>query len=240
MDEPLSNLDSKLRVQMRGEILELQRRLGTTTMYVTHDQFEAMTLGDRVAVLRAAELQQVGAPKDIYEDPANLFVAAFLGNPPMNLLEVELFEADGRVRLRLGAREIEIDDSEHDRQPQIRAYVGRTVVAGVRPESLGIAPAERTERRSLSGILRLGEVLGSDLFGHFSVDGARPLSVAVRSHAHDVEDPAELQDLSGAEIGTIVVGRFPPDVALSVGDPLEVSVKRGSLRFFDPDSGHAV
>jgi multiple sugar transport system ATP-binding protein len=240
MDEPLSNLDAKLRVQMRGEILELQRRLGTTTMYVTHDQFEAMTLGDRVAVLRAAELQQVGAPKDIYDKPANLFVAGFLGNPPMNLLEVKLVDEGGRPGFRLGKQELHVDDLELQRQPRIREYVGRTVAAGVRPESLGIPAAEQNDRRCLSGVFRLGEVLGSDLFGHFSVDGARPLSATVRAQAHDVEDLAELQDLSGAEIGTIIVGRFLPDVELSVGDPLEVSLKRGSLRFFDPDSGLAL
>jgi multiple sugar transport system ATP-binding protein len=239
MDEPLSNLDAKLRVQMRSEILTLQRSLGTSTLYVTHDQFEAMTLGDRVAVLRGGELQQVGGPRDIYDRPENLFVAAFFGSPPMNLMEAEPHEENGRVTLRCGSRVLSVDDRESREQKSIRSYLGRPLVVGFRPEALSIGGTARGDRQ-LSAEVRLIEVVGSDLFGHFVVADARPLSGSTWARAHDIDDPAELADLAGLGAGTSAVGRFPPDTPLAVGDQVELTVTEGSLRFFDPESGSAL
>jgi multiple sugar transport system ATP-binding protein len=239
MDEPLSNLDAKLRVQMRSEILTLQRSLETSTLYVTHDQFEAMTLGDRVAVLREGELQQLGGAREIYDRPKNLFVAAFFGSPPMNLIEAEAYEENGRVTLRVGSRVLSLDARESQEQPSIRSYIGRRLVVGFRPEALSIDAAAPGNRK-LSAEVKLIEVVGSDLFGHFIIAEARPLSGRTWARAHDIDDPAELEDLAGPTAGTTAIGRFPPDTPLAVGEHVELTITAGSLTFFDPESGTAL
>ena len=142
MDEPLSNLDARLRVQMRAEIARIQRMTGVTTIYVTHDQVEAMTMGDRVAVMNRGVLQQVGAPRTLYHEPANLFVASFIGSPSINLIEGKLVGSESGPELALGAERIRLPEALLNRKPAIAGYIGRTVAVGLRPETLTVGPAE--------------------------------------------------------------------------------------------------
>src|SRR5207253_430742 len=168
MDEPLSNLDAKLRVQMRAEIARIQRDLAVTTIYVTHDQSEAMTLGDRVCVLRHGYLQQVDRPQVLYDRPANLFVASFIGSPAMNLVEAEL--VDGSVRF--GPHTLRIDESVLAARPALRSYAGRTIALGIRPEDIEDAALERDveDDRRLAVAVDIKEDMGSEVFLHFAVD----------------------------------------------------------------------
>src|SRR5688572_19180638 len=168
MDEPLSNLDAKLRVQVRAEISALQRNLGVTTVYVTHDQVEAMTMGDRVAVMRKGELQQVAGPEELYERPVNLFVAGFIGSPAMNLLEAQLERSNGRLDAVLGDDRIALDDEVLAARPALASYEGRGVILGIRPEELEDAAldAEAPSERRLKGKIALREALGSEVMAH--------------------------------------------------------------------------
>src|SRR5213082_2920540 len=162
MDEPLSNLDAKLRVQMRAEVSRLQRDLATTTIYVTHDQIEAMTMGQRVAVMRKGELQQVDAPQRLYDRPVNLFVGGFIGSPAMNMIEATLSSANGSVMAKIGSQEIVLDDAS--RRPALKRYDGRTVIVGIRPEDLEDASlTDADERHRLRGEIVLTEALGAEL-----------------------------------------------------------------------------
>ncbi|HEX7247704.1 MAG TPA: sn-glycerol-3-phosphate ABC transporter ATP-binding protein UgpC, partial [Actinomycetota bacterium] len=172
MDEPLSNLDAKLRVQMRAEIAKLQQDLAVTTIYVTHDQTEAMTMGDRVALMKKGRLQQVDAPQALYERPANLFVAGFIGSPAMNLVDAVLDRDGDRTTLRFGSNELQLDDGVFDRYPGLANYVGRTVVVGIRPEDLDdaalVSGAAAGQRMTAS--VDLLEALGSEVLAHFTID----------------------------------------------------------------------
>src|SRR5581483_5984595 len=173
MDEPLSNLDAKLRVQMRAEIASLQKELNATTIYVTHDQVEAMTMGDRVAVMRGGLLQQLDAPQRLYDDPANLFVATFIGSPAMNLLEAKVERGDQTTVCRIGSQAIAVPEALAGR---LAKHVGRDVALGLRPESLehaALAPDTPAGHR-IRGTVRLVEALGSALLAHVDVDG-RPV-----------------------------------------------------------------
>ncbi|HEX5583041.1 sn-glycerol-3-phosphate ABC transporter ATP-binding protein UgpC, partial [Gaiella sp.] len=171
MDEPLSNLDANLRVQMRGEVLRVQRRLGVATLYVTHDQTEAMTMGDRVAVLRQGELQQLDAPQELYESPTNLFVASFIGSPPMNLYEAAISgPADGLV-LSLGSQRLALPAAVGRRRPELAAGGPRTLVVGIRPEHLTVASdGSANPERTLAADVELVESLGNESLVHFSTD----------------------------------------------------------------------
>jgi len=238
MDEPLSNLDAKLRVQMRAEISNLQRQLGVTTIYVTHDQVEAMTIGDRVAVMRGGALQQFDEAQEIYDRPCNLFVAGFVGSPPMNFVEGELARADGRYEVVVGDRRIELDDAETASDEAMQGYLGRPIVVGVRPERLDEpVGADATTKRRLSGAVGLREALGSDVLVHFQVDGSRRLSGRVREFAHDVEDPAELDELARDERRATFVARFGSRTSAAVGDRVEVEISPGSVQMFDAENG---
>jgi multiple sugar transport system ATP-binding protein len=241
MDEPLSNLDAKLRVQMRAEISTLQKEIGVTTIYVTHDQVEAMTIGDRVALLRRGELLQFAEPQEIYDRPANLFVAGFIGSPPMNLIEAELSRADGGYRLALGDRQVALGE-EIEAGPRLERYAGRTVVAGIRPENLEDAAlvTDAAARRRLRGVVTLREALGSDALVHFAVDGSRGLASHVRELAHDVEDPAQLEELDRDESQVTFVGRFHPQTRVRAGEPVEVAIQPGALTLFDPETGQRI
>jgi multiple sugar transport system ATP-binding protein len=229
MDEPLSNLDAKLRVQMRAGIHELQRELGVTTLYVTHDQVEAMTLGDRVAVMRGGELQQLAAPEDIYARPANVFVASFTGSPPMNLVLGEL--AGDAASVTVGAHVLAL--GERERLPAHAAFSGRPVIVGMRPERL--TTADLPAGRRLAGVVAVREALGSDVLAYFRLDGGRPLPAGVWELSND-EDRDEQVDLDRVT----VVGRLPADCGLREGDRIEVGVEPGALRLFDPDTGTAI
>jgi multiple sugar transport system ATP-binding protein len=240
MDEPLSNLDAQLRVQMRGEIEALQARLGVTTVYVTHDQVEAMTMGDRVAVLRAGELQQVDTPTNVYDKPANLFVAGFIGSPPMNLVEGTVERGDGGgVVVRLGSLEVPLG-AEAARRRGLEEWVGRPIIAGVRPEDLrGAAEGDGggDGRLSLSATISRVEALGSSLLAYFPVDATAPRTAGVT----DAIGGAELGDVPlVAQPGTIFCATFETRTAVRSGHQVEVVADVERLHFFDPETERAI
>ncbi len=238
MDEPLSNLDAKLRVQMRAEIAGLQRDLGVTTLYVTHDQVEAMTMGDRVAVMRKGELQQVADPQTLYDRPVNLFVGGFIGSPAMNMVEATLEQQNGGYAVRLGEQPIAVSDETLAARPDLVSFVGRTVILGIRPEDLEdaeLAPDAPAERR-LRGTTELTEALGSEIMVHFAIEAKPAATEDVRELAEDVGDERAVGELADGNKATFV-GRFGPRSGARTGQAIEVAVDTRSLHFFDPDSG---
>ncbi len=241
MDEPLSNLDAKLRVQMRAEISALQRDLGVTTIYVTHDQIEAMTMGDRVAVMRKGEIQQVAEPQELYDRPVNLFVAGFIGSPAMNMVEATLEGADGNLTVVAGSQRVPLDQATLQHHPALREYVGRSLVLGIRPEDLEDATlaSGTAEGAELHGKVQLREALGSEIMVHFTVDAPPALTEDVKELAADVGDDRVAQE--GAHEGTTtMVGRFGARSRVKPGDELKVAVDTRSLHFFDAETGLGV
>jgi multiple sugar transport system ATP-binding protein len=237
MDEPLSNLDAKLRVQMRAEIAGLQHDLGVTTIYVTHDQIEAMTMGDRVAVMRKGELQQVADPQTLYDRPVNLFVGGFIGSPAMNMVEATLERHNGGYAAKVGDQSIAIEAQEVQARPGLSAYVGREVVLGIRPEDLedgALAAGARDDQR-LRGTTELTEALGSEIMVHFGVKAKRAMTEDVRELAEDVGDERPLDEAD--EDSTTFVGRFGARSRVRPGQEIEVAVDTRSLHFFDPHTG---
>ena len=231
MDEPLSNLDAKLRVQMRAEISKLQHSLGTTTLYVTHDQVEAMTMGDRVAVMSQGRLQQVAEPQELYDRPANLFVAAFIGTPPMNLIEGQIASENGSLTVLLGPERLPLVPETLAVYPGVPAYVGKTVVVGIRPTTLYPA-AERPELPTFTAKVELIEALGSESMAYFRVEAK-----AVQSEGVMPED-----EVAGTEGGAVtgrpnLVASFPPHIRLRVDQDVPIAVDVASLHFFDPETG---
>jgi multiple sugar transport system ATP-binding protein len=220
MDEPLSNLDAKLRVEMRAYIARLHQELGTTTLYVTHDQTEAMTMGDRVAVMRDGRLEQVDPPQALYDRPANLFVAAFIGSPAMNLLRGRLEYAHGRVHAVLGGQRLVLPDELLDARPVLAGWVDEEVVLGVRPEAVFLGGDLLLE-------VVLVEALGSDLLVHLRVD-------AVRMTVSDAFDGEE------AGLESRFTARLPPDTRVAVGDRLPLGIDMSRLHVFDPVTGLAL
>jgi len=242
MDEPLSNLDAKLRAQTRAEIARLQRELKTTTIYVTHDQIEAMTMGDRVAVMRDGRLQQVAPPEVLYAEPTNLFVAAFIGSPSMNLLEGTLALADGGgVTVSLGEQTLAIPPAVVADKPALRGAEGRAVVVGIRPEHLSDAALARdgaTDGVRLRGEVELREALGSELLLHVRTDCKPAVTEEVRNVAGDVDEAAvDLLERQAAGLGAMVVASFDSHSSERVGDPVDMVVDVARLQFFDPESG---
>jgi multiple sugar transport system ATP-binding protein len=238
MDEPLSNLDAKLRVQMRAEVARLQRRLRVSTLYVTHDQTEAMTMGDRVAVLKDGLLQQLGTPQEIYSRPTNLFVAGFIGSPAMNLYEATLSE--GGDELHLGSQSVLLPASL-GADPALAPYRGTKLVAGIRPEDLPDATQvpESTGGQRLIGQVELVEELGSEKFVHFRIDAARvQLETAVTAPGEDVET------LTAGEIGaatlTSGVARVSPASKIRAGEKASFAVDVERLYLFDEKTGLAI
>jgi len=225
LDEPLSNLDAKLRVQMRAEIARIQSDLGVTTVYVTHDQTEAMTLGDRVAVMKRGRLQQVGPPQELYDHPVNLFVAGFIGSPAMNLLEATVDDGG----LRLGSQRLDV--------PVPAGLVGHAVVVGIRPEDLEDARLAPPGSGRLVADVELTEALGSDVFVHAAID-ARPV---------DTDDTKELAADAGTEgleplhgDRTILVARCDPRTTAKPGERIELALATDRLHLFDPATGRAL
>jgi multiple sugar transport system ATP-binding protein len=238
MDEPLSNLDAKLRVQMRAEIARLQNDLGVTTIYVTHDQTEAMTMGDRVAVMRKGELQQVAEPQELYDRPVNLFVGGFIGSPSMNLVEATVDRRNGTFAVQIGDRSIPLGEELLARRPALRELGGRPVIVGIRPEHLedaALVPDAPPEQR-LRGTVELREALGSEVMVHFRVEARPALTEDVRELAEDM-DAAIARELDDAAAHTTMVGRFGAHSQLRVGEVGEVVVDAGALHFFDPETG---
>jgi multiple sugar transport system ATP-binding protein len=239
MDEPLSNLDAKLRVQMRAEISEIQRRLGVATLYVTHDQTEAMTMGDRVAVLRGGLLQQCEPPQSLYDRPANVFVAAFIGSPAMNLYESVL--SPDATTVRLGSQTLAVPESVRTARPALKSFSDRTVMLGLRPEDLQDAALEPAQANgsTLSGDVRLVEALGSELMVHFHIDASRVHSADAAAAS---EDQDELADLAASELSTRATGvaRVNTRSQIREGEPARFVVDIERLHFFDPESGAAI
>jgi multiple sugar transport system ATP-binding protein len=233
MDEPLSNLDARLRVEMRGEISRIQRRVETTTIYVTHDQVEAMTMGDRVAVLRRGRLQQVAPPQELFDSPANLFVASFIGSPQMNMLQGSLeLDGDG-VAVMLGDQRLVLPDH---RAGPLRGNAGREVAVGIRPEFTS-APTERDDAR-LRGELRVAETLGAETLMHLEVPVPPVRSEEVQEVARDT-DAAALDDLTHADRATFLA-RFAGSHHPRPGAQVEAALDRAKLYFFDLETGVAI
>jgi multiple sugar transport system ATP-binding protein len=229
MDEPLSNLDAKLRVQMRAEIAAIQRDLGVTTCYVTHDQVEAMTMGDRVAVLKDGFLQQVDTPQNLYDKPGNVFVAAFIGSPSMNLFEAQLaFNGDG-ASVKLGSQTLTLAPESLAARPGLRDYDGKKLVIGIRPEDFEDAAFAGNVREgaTLKSEVQLIEALGSEIMVHFQLDAPTV----------DSGDPDAVEE-TGATANT--VGRFHPRSRVRIGDPVDIAVSTENMHFFDRDTRLAI
>jgi multiple sugar transport system ATP-binding protein len=234
MDEPLSNLDAKLRVQMRADIAKLQHELETTTVYVTHDQVEAMTMGDRVAVMSRGELQQVDTPQRLYDHPANLFVAGFIGTPPMNLLQVPVAAENGAVTITLGGTPLAVTDEALRAYPRLREYAGRTAVAGIRSQALHPS-GDRADLPTFPARVELVEALGAESMAYFKVD-----NYAIGSDAVTVDETLAAADASeGSVIGSRpnLVAEFPPHVQLRLTDEVPIAVDVSQLHFFDEETG---
>jgi multiple sugar transport system ATP-binding protein len=230
MDEPLSNLDAKLRVQMRAEIARLQRDLSVTTIYVTHDQVEAMTMGDRVAVLKDGYLQQVGAPQHLYDEPTNVFVAAFIGSPSMNLYDA-VVRLEGEPTVQIGSQGVALAPEALERHPALRGYDGQRVVVGIRPEDFeDAAVTNAPSDRRLKATVRLVEALGSELMVHVELDDA----TQVRSG-----DPDAPREQVGSGIAN-AVARFSPRSRVRVDERIEISVASENLHFFDATTHDAI
>ncbi len=233
MDEPLSNLDAKLRVQMRAEIARLQRDLAVTTIYVTHDQVEAMTMGDRVAVLKDGYLQQVDTPQNLYDEPTNVFVAAFIGSPSMNLYEGQL-TLNGESSVQIGPQRVALAPESLSKRPALQNYDGQRVVVGIRPEDFedaAIATEAPADRR-MKAKVRLVEALGSELMVHFELDDAKRVNSG---------DPDAPEELLGEGVAN-AVARFSPKSRVGVDEDVEVSVASENMHFFDVQThrGHLV
>jgi multiple sugar transport system ATP-binding protein len=231
MDEPLSNLDAKLRVQMRADIAKLQRELKTTTVYVTHDQIEAMTMGDRVAVMNKGVLQQVDAPQRLYDRPENLFVAGFIGSPPMNLLEAQV-SANGGVSIDLGGNTLPIPDEALANYPKLREWNGRNVIVGLRAGDLH--PAQGFDQLpQITADVELVESLGGESMAYFKVDARQ-----IKAESSAAEEELENED-EASVVGSRpnLVASFPPHVQLRIGDRVPIAVDAKNLHFFDEGSG---
>jgi multiple sugar transport system ATP-binding protein len=225
MDEPLSNLDAQLRVEMRTEISRIQRLLGVATIYVTHDQTEAMTMGDRVAVMRGGILQQVATPEDLYDRPTNSFVAGFIGSPPMNLLSATLVEVDGTLRARFGDQSVEVPASYRSTH-SLEDHLTHPLLLGVRPEDLVLATPDAPGRFSATVTLR--EALGSEILAHLSFGGEAAI----------VTDEAEAQTPGGHSAR--VVARLGSRAHVAVGERIDLTLNPENLHFFDAATGETL
>jgi multiple sugar transport system ATP-binding protein len=240
MDEPLSNLDAKLRVQMRSEIARIQHDLGVTTLYVTHDQTEAMTMGDRVAVIRKGILQQADTPQYLYDHPVNLFVAGFIGSPAMNMVEATISRQNDSLTLEFGGFRLGLPADIGSTRPGLRAFEGKRVILGVRPEDMedaalgSDAPADRRIRSTVE----LREALGSDVVVHFKVKAPIVVTEDVKELAHDVgQEALDAVEQEAAQGESTFVARLNPRTKATQGEPIELVVDVGRLHFFDPDTG---
>jgi multiple sugar transport system ATP-binding protein len=236
MDEPLSNLDAHLRVQMRGEIEDLQKRLGVTTVYVTHDQVEAMTMGDRIAILRSGELQQVDHPSVVYDQPANLFVASFIGSPPMNLALANVEQQDGGVAVTLGETAIRIP-SDLAGPRGLEKWVGKQLIVGIRPEDIREAPGDgASQNGAFPARIERIEALGSDLLGYFPVHAEAPKGGGVAAAAAD--EALDDAPLVGTE--TMFCASFEPRTPLRRGNTFQLAPDVEHMHFFDPETEAAL
>jgi multiple sugar transport system ATP-binding protein len=244
MDEPLSNLDAKLRVQMRAEIARIQQDMGVTTLYVTHDQVEAMTMGDRVAVMRKGELQQMAEPQTLYDSPKNLFVASFIGSPSMNIVEATVERRADGLAVRLGDQELPVPAEAVRRHPALSGYAGRVLAVGIRPEHLEDASIARNGGSRLQGRVLLTEALGSEILAHIEIH-AKPVVTddvveGAVADAGEHEMAADLLGDSGNGNKATFVGRFDPASRVKPDSSVELAVDVDKLQFFDLETGFAV
>jgi multiple sugar transport system ATP-binding protein len=239
MDEPLSNLDAKLRVEMRAEIARLQRELSVTTIYVTHDQVEAMTLGDRVAIMRDGLLQQVAKPQELYDRPRNLFVAEFIGSPAMNLIGADLAHSNGGLVATFGASSLQVGERVLADRPALRRFEGKRLILGVRPEDIedahlaGGAP----DGQRISAVVDIREDMGSEVFVHFGIGGQAVLGEDVKAAVG--EEAAEVAQ-TAQQKGSVWVARLDRDTKAEEQERIELFVDTGRLHFFDPETGDAI
>ena len=235
MDEPLSNLDAKLRVQMRSEISRIQHELGVTTLYVTHDQTEAMTMGDRVAVIRKGILQQIDTPQFLYDHPSNLFVAGFIGSPAMNLVEATLSGSDGGRAVEFGGFRLGVPDEVFAARPDLKGFEGRSVILGLRPEDMEDASlvSDAPQDRRIRSVVVLREALGADVLAHFTVQAPAVMTEDIKELAHDVggTDRPEVSKES------TFLARLNPRTTAEEDQPIELVVDVHRAHFFDPDTG---
>jgi multiple sugar transport system ATP-binding protein len=234
MDEPLSNLDAKLRVEMRAYLAELHQRLRTTTLYVTHDQTEAMTMGDRVAVMRDGRLQQADIPQALYDKPVNAFVAGFIGSPAMNLVRGRLTGGDGAATIELGEVVLPLPRSVLARRAGLASYAGREIVVGIRPEDIEDASlVPSANGSSLPVRVTLAEALGSEVIAHF------PLGGQVETAAEAASEPPSL-DAAPDESSVLLTARLSPRSGARTGQSLRVVIDLERLHFFDPETDEAI
>ena len=236
MDEPLSNLDAKMRVQMRAEIARIQRDLKVTTIYVTHDQSEAMTLGDRVCVMRGGVLQQVDRPQVLYERPANLFVAGFIGSPAMNLVEAELAGEENALRTRFGPHELALPAAVVAARPALRGYAGRRIALGIRPEDIDVGSGEGGSRLTVNVDIR--EDMGSEVFLHFAVDAPPVKAEQLRELVGD--EALEAADAQTHHHGSPFIAKVSRGAEAREGSAVTLTVNTRLLHFFDLASGAAI
>ena len=229
MDEPLSNLDAKLRVHMRSETLRIQRDLGVTTIYVTHDQVEAMTMGDRVAVLNGGVLQQVDKPSVLYRQPANVFVAGFVGSPAMNLFESTVSIGASGVSVEMGAQSVELPLSILDEYPALRAHEGQRLVCGIRPEDVYDAALAPDDSQRIAAEVQLLEELGSEIVAHLDIGVQRVETGGLTTDADDSEG-----------LRSAFLGRFAQQSGARAGQRMEVAVDVSAMHFFDKATGKVI
>ena len=243
MDEPLSNLDAKLRVQMRSEILRIQKDLRVTTVYVTHDQTEAMTLGDRVAVMKKGVLQQMASPQDLYARPVNLFVGAFIGSPAMNLVEASLSSSSDGTFVEFANRRLRVPPEVESARPALAGFRGSTVILGIRPETTDDASlvSSPDPDSRFPVVVDLVESMGSDVYVHYTIETPPVFTEDTRELASDIDAKA-LADLKeqASERRTTFVTRAGPETRAKDGDRMEIFVDTRKLYFFDPATGRSI
>jgi multiple sugar transport system ATP-binding protein len=246
MDEPLSNLDAKLRVEMRAYLATLHQRLRTTTLYVTHDQTEAMTMGDRVAVMRDGQIQQVDRPQILYDRPTNLFVAGFIGSPAMNFVRSPMTSENGDAYVRLGETRLRLPEALVGRHPHLREYLGRELIVGIRPEDIEDAAfVPSADGFAFDVRVSLAESMGAEVIAHFPI-AAEPMldseTVLAARGADETEDAARLLQLAGGRDTdrVLLTARLNTRSRAQSGEPLRVAVDLERLHFFDPETEEAI
>ena len=242
MDEPLSNLDAKLRVSMRAELARLQRDLRVTTLYVTHDQTEAMTMGDRIAVIRKGKLQQVGSPTELFNQPCNLFVAQFIGSPSMNLVKTTLNQENESMYADIAGQPLLIDPQMLNERPALHGYVGKQLIVGIRPQDFEAGVADGPKRGcQIQAKIELVEALGTETNIHFCIDAPPVLTDEVRELAADLgKDEATRFEQRASQGRNEFIARLDPKIQFKTGQSVELSVDTAQLHFFDPATGEVI
>ncbi|MDQ3986754.1 MAG: sn-glycerol-3-phosphate ABC transporter ATP-binding protein UgpC [Actinomycetota bacterium] len=242
MDEPLSNLDAKLRVQMRAEIARIQDDLQVTTIYVTHDQVEAMTMGDRVAVIKKGELQQVGSPKELFSFPENLFVAGFIGSPSMNFVTSTLQRSDDSVEVEIGDQKLKVSNKVLDGRGNLKRYEGKEVIVGIRPQDFqDAALVGSDESPTLKARIDLVEALGTETLVHFEVDSPPVTTEDMKELVADIGgEEVEKLEQKAKEGKNEFVAQLDPKTQISAGDEVELMVDTTQLHFFDPETSLSI